>query len=169
MRKKQCFVSHCSDDREQYLKIYIVSTTGFNLIQTLSAQFIPNALVDGKEIYVLIPDRNSQFIRDVAEVEAPSEIIKHEKRFEREYNGVIYNLKECIRRAEDMKPGCTGKIYIGCTYTMLRQTITLAVKNDNIWGWVSVTLPPKRTVDGTSSFDRGCCTASSAFGWESGC
>ena len=138
---------------EQYQKIYIVSTTGANLIQTLAAQFIPGALAEGKEIYVLIPNRNSDFIKDVAEVESPNESLEHEKRFEREYNGVIYNLKECIRRAESMKPGCTGKIYIGCTYTMLRQTITLAVGEKNVWGWMSVTLPPKRTVDGTPSFE----------------
>lgn len=134
-------------------EIYIISTTGANLIQTLSAQFIPNALSRGVNIYVLIPNLKSGFIKDVAEMEAPNEVEEHEQRFAREFNGVVYNLKDCIRKAKKIDSGQMGKVYFGCSYTMLRQTITLAVNDDSIWGWMSVTLPPKRTVDGTPSFE----------------
>ena len=138
---------------DDYKTIYILSTTGANLIQTLASEYIPRALKRGVDIYVLIPDKSSGFIRDVAEMEAPNGYQEHERRFEREFDGVVYNLRECIRRVGDMSSGNIGNVYMGCMYTMLRQTIILAVNEDRIWGWMSMTLPPKRTVDGTPSFE----------------
>lgn len=133
--------------------LYIVSTTGSSLIANLSSEFIPAALAQGTDIVVLIPNRYSSYVNDVAEVESPQQTDKHRIRFAREFEGVVYNLKECIRRARRNDPSGKGGIYIGCTHNLLRQTVTLAEFDDRLWGWMSITMPPKRTVDGTPSFE----------------
>ncbi len=134
--------------------IYIVSTTGRNLISKLSADFIPKALGQGTNIYILIPDRDSDFISDVAEVEDPENKERSRERFAREFNGVVNDLKEALERSRKEYPDGKGEIFFGCASNLLRQTVTMSVhKSGRVWGWLSVTIPPKRTIGNTPSIE----------------
>ncbi|MBR2782147.1 MAG: TIR domain-containing protein [Oscillospiraceae bacterium] len=133
--------------------IYILSTTGNSLISSLSSEFLPAALSRGQNVIVLVPNRYSSYVLDVAEIESPDNAEAHKLRFAREFDGVMYNLKDSLARAKKINPASTGEVYVGCTHTALRQTITLAVTGEEIWGWLSLTMPPKRTVDGTPSLE----------------
>lgn len=138
--------------------IYILSTTGENLINGLSTIFIPQALAKGINFHILLPNKHSQFCKDVAEIEAPNDSLGNMERLEKSFSNVIYLLKESINRAkesEDYSIGLSplGKIEMGCAYTLLRETIILGVGEEDIWGWISLTIPPKRTNDGTPSLE----------------
>ena len=65
------------------------------------------------------------------------------------------NLQKCLNEANRQCEGAKiGSITVCCAFTLLRQTVTLAIKNDNsFWGWMSMTLPPLRTNDGTPSME----------------
>ena len=141
--------SKISDCKE----LFIAATTGANLINALSSEFIPSALAKGNTLTVLLPNRYSAYVSDVAEVESPDNAEAHRERFSREFDSVIYNLKNCLKRAQQISPDGCGEIYIGCSNNLIRQTITLAVWEDRLWGWLSMTIPPKRTVDGTPSLE----------------
>lgn len=140
-------VEHISDCKE----LFIVATTGSNLINALASEFLPAALSRGMTLTVLIPNRSSSFVSDVAELEWPDNSHDHKDRFVREFDSVIYNLKNCLARAKSLDPEHCGDIWLGCSYTLMRQTITLAVWDDRLWGRLSMTIPPMRTVDGTPS------------------
>ena len=132
-------------------KLFIVATNGTNLIEQLTTRFLPLALANGMSLTVLIPNRCSSYVSDVAEIEMPSNIEDNKERLRRSFENVINNLKDCLRRAKELCPEGCGDIYVGCSYTLIRQTITLAVWEDRFWGQLSVTMPPHRTNDGTPS------------------
>ena len=134
-------------------RIFIAATTGSGLINTLSSEFLPDALARGTDLTVLIPNRYSSYVNDVAEIESPDQPSSHMERFAREFDSAVYNLKDCLRRARQRSPDTCGEIYLGCAGNLVRQTVTLAVWPDRLWGWLSVTIPPRRTVDGTPSFE----------------
>ena len=144
--------------------LYILATTGSNLINALSSEFLPSALAEGMCLTVLLPNRRSSFISDVAEIEAPENYEEHADRFEREFDSVIYNLKNCLKRAAVLNPDNCGEVYLGCSYNLIRQTVILAVQNNKIWGWLSITIPPKRAVDGTPSFEFSASTGTVSVG-----
>lgn len=137
----------------KYKDIFIMSTTGANIISSLSSEFIPEALKRGVNFTVLIPNMYSEFCNDVAEIEMPDDVESNCQRFANEYSNVLTNLKNSIQKAkESTETGTIGKIYFGCAFTYLRQTITLGRNEDGeAWGWMSFTLPPKRTNDKTPS------------------
>ena len=131
--------------------IFILSTTGANLINGLSSEFIPTALSRGVNFTIMLPNRYSSFCNDVAELEQPVTKAVNVKRFAIEYEGVIANL---INASHASKAEKAGSIYIANTFTLLRQTIILGLRPDHTaWAWVSVTMPPKRTNDKTLSFE----------------
>lgn len=135
--------------------LYIVSTTGGGLIRALCDKGImSNILLNEGTVTVLIPNKESDFCHDVAEIENPYNYEKNRIRLNNEYKGVIYLLNECltnIRKTYPDKP--IGKIYVGSAYTLLRQTITLGICKDKVYGFVSMTIPPFRTADGTPTLD----------------
>lgn len=141
--------------------IYILATTGAGLIRALAPQFIPQALSSGSNITVLIPNSDSPYIDDVAEVEArkinvddtAKEKANQKKRLRDEFASVVQYLREGQSNGIQMNSTGCGKIYLGCAYTLLRQTVTLAADEDTLWGWMSLTVPPFRTVDGTPSIE----------------
>lgn len=138
-------------------ELYILATTGGNLINALSSEYLPDALAKGMNLTVLIPNRYSSFVADVAEIEEMDDIKGNKKRFADQFDGVVYNLKRCLSKARKIAQSTgsdrCGEIFIGCSFNLIRQTITLAEWNDRIWGWLSVTIPPKRAVDGTPSIE----------------
>lgn len=135
-------------------EIYIISTTGSNMINSLTSEFLCNAIRSGTNLTVLIPNKDSDFCNDVAEIESPDDKIKNQSRLSNEFDNVVANLRKTVNEVQAIHEGHNvGHIFLGCTYTLLRQTIILGIDENNIWGWVSMTLPPKKTSDGTPSFE----------------
>lgn len=143
--------------------VKILSTTGASLISLLSNETFPELLAAGAEIHVLLADKGSQFCRDVARIETASNFRENLQRITAEFDTVVLALKESIERARTRNPaGELGKVFIGSFGTALRQTILLAERRDGSgWGWISMTVPPYRTKDGTPSFEIECENVSS--------
>lgn len=127
--------------------IYILSTTGNSLIKSLS-DFITEALQKGTDITVLVPNKMSDFCVDVAEIEAPNGKNDNLNRITGEFNDVLSILKTIRQNSKNNN----GHLYFACSYSLLRQTICMGVDlNHEAWGWMSLTLPPGKTVSGTKT------------------
>ncbi len=135
--------------------LYIVSTTGEGLIKTLCAKGIMSKiLLNRGTVTVLIPNKESDFCHDVAEIENPYDYENNLTRLNDEFKNVIYMLNECVTNIKNTSPDIPiGKIYVGSAHTLLRQTITLGIIENNVFGFVSMTIPPFRTADGTPTLD----------------
>lgn len=140
------------DDVKQ---LYIISTTGANLISLLSSKYLTEALLKGIRVSVVLPNKLSDVCNDIAEIETPDQIEDNKLRLSNGFNDVMTNLQKCLNDAYNLSADSKiGSIKVYCAFTLLRQTITLAIKNDDtIWGWMSMTLPPLRTNDGTPSME----------------
>ena len=141
-------------------EVYIVVTTGMNLISGLAAQFIPEAIKKGVKIYILVPNKYSDFVNDVADIETldpdmdmmdSQRLAAGRKTLAHEFSVMIEKVKNVLYtiKNEEYK----GKIYLGCAFNLLRQTIIIGKTNDEIWGWNSITIPPMKAADGTPSFE----------------
>ncbi|MCQ2417935.1 MAG: hypothetical protein MJ071_09040 [Oscillospiraceae bacterium] len=129
-------------------ELYILSTTGINLIRKLAEQLIPEMLEKQGNIHVIIANKHSDFIEDVEVIEGRTLDLS------REFTMVIEDLQRAVVRTR-RKCGTNpiGKIFFGCSFTLLRQTITMGIDRDQkAWGCLSLTLPPRRTISGTSTF-----------------
>ncbi|MBR2175940.1 MAG: hypothetical protein IJ861_03205 [Clostridia bacterium] len=143
-------IEQLADSKE----LFILSTTGDSLIKKLSEFVIPKIIRNGGTVIVLIPNKESAFCRDIAEIENPDDFQYNQKRLDNEFDNVIINLRRCVKKAsEEISDQKLGKIYIGCAFNLLRQTITLGITEEYFLGWMSVTIPPKRTVTGTPTID----------------
>ena len=133
--------------------IFILSTTGVRLINNLATNFIPEALANGTSFTILVPNKYSSFINDIADIETPYDKQLSRKDFASQFENIIKTLKrEVLKARYTSKKQNIGSIFIGCTFTYLRQTITMGVENNNAWGYLSMTMPPSRTINGTPSF-----------------
>ena len=140
------------DRLRKYDEIYILSTTGANLISGLSTSFLEEALLNRKNLTVLIPNKYSAFCTDVAEIESPTDTDGNLRRLANAFDDIMTNLQRCIDAAASKSKGRPiGHIFVGCAYTILRQTITLGVSGTSFWGWLSITVPPNKTNDKTPS------------------
>ncbi len=152
--KNRGFSSEAEDKLDDKEEIIVLSTTGANLISMLSSEFLPSALQRGVDFTLLLPNKCSQFVTDVAEIEMPLSVSANTERLNNEFNNVIINLCSVVKKVYALTPSQTrGHVYIGNAFTLLRQTVVLGRKDDEIWGWTSLTIPPKRTNDGTPSFE----------------
>lgn len=134
-------------------EIYILATTGTNVIAALASDFIANALVNGTSFTILVPNKYSSFINDVADIETPYDKNLSRDSFASQFENIIKTIKREILKANHISSNnIKGSVYIGCAFTYLRQTVTLGVKNNKAWGYQSMTMPPSRTISGTSSF-----------------
>ena len=135
-------------------EIFILSTTGMNLISGLSSRFFGEALRAGCDITVLIANKASPFCKDVAEIEEPEKAQDNLDRLSRAFEDIVFLLDTCVEQAQQKAGGKPiGRVFVGSCHTLLRQTITLGAGDDGVWGWLSMTLPPLRTNDGTPSFE----------------
>lgn len=141
-------------------EIYIVATTGGNLIVGLAAQFIPEAIRKGVNIYILVPNKYSEYVNDVADIETldpdmdftdPDRLAAGRKTLADEFSVMIEKVKNVLYTIKSEE--CVGKIYLGCAFNLLRQTIILGRSKDEVWGWNSITIPPMKAADGTPSFE----------------
>lgn len=135
-------------------EVILLSTTGASLVRMLCADALPTALAGGCKVSILVPNQHSQFCIDVAEIERPDAIAENLDRLDHEFDSVLVYLKEAWQEARRRREDTGGSITCYCSHSLLRQTILL-VRNpdDSVWAWVSLTMPPKRTVDGTPSLE----------------
>lgn len=135
-------------------ELYIVTTTGINLICGLAAVFLPEALANGTSLTVMLPNQYSSFANDVASIESPKSAAIAVEDFAAQFEKIISTLLRVVQQSKTIKGnGRRGKVYVGCTFTVLRQTVTMGVSDDReAWGWLSMTMPPARAIDGTPSF-----------------
>lgn len=148
-----------SDYRNQKLEnadeILVVTTTGISLISNLCAGFLEKAIANGTDFTLLLPNLNSPFVLDVAEIEMPESPESNADRLAGEFRTVLHNLHESVvsaRRRNDPAQAC-GHVYAGSSFTLLRQTILLGRHGSHIWGSASLTIPPKKTRDGTPTLE----------------
>lgn len=136
-------------------EVKLLSTTGAALITMLSNQAFPEFLAQGGTLSVLLADKGSRFCRDVAFIENNEDAAENLRRITGEFDNVVFALKESLKKAAFLAGGTTvGKVFIGSCGTLLRQTVLLTEDAGGAgWGWVSVTVPPYRTKDGTPSFE----------------
>ncbi len=136
-------------------KIYFLSTTGAGLLKSVKEIAIPLALKNNAEINIIIPDKDSVFCEDVALAECKQDgfgnIIEEQnkKRIHSEFDSVFQYLNEAYWHIKKSTSNAqVGTITCYCSQTLLRQTILLAIdENDNAWGWTTMTMPPLRTTD----------------------
>ena len=129
-------------------EIIILSTTGASLIKKLSTEAFLNALLNRAKIKVIVPNQYSDFLYNVAELERPNQTKERFDELNEEFNSVLGYLIEVYTKAKRIKDDI-GTIECFCAYNMLRQTIILVRKNEDVFGSLSITIPPKKTVDGT--------------------
>lgn len=143
-------ISHYKDEIQN---MYILSTTGKNILNNLSSNVIPELLARGANVYVLLPNKYSEFTKDVAEIESSERPKRNWDRISNEFDNVMILLQDCVQKVmESKKKGEIGHVYVGCTFTTLRQTITFAELSSNYaCGQISLTLPPQRTSERTPS------------------
>ena len=139
--------------------IYCISTTGAGLLKTLKEEILPTSLQNEDfQFHMILPPRNSAFCEDVAIAETQgyidNEVITNQNkhRIYQEYEASIQYLNEAYLKAEkiakEQNREVLGKIIIHNSKTLLRQTIFLTEERDaTIWGWLSATLPPIRSID----------------------
>lgn len=145
--------------------IWLVGTTNGGFVRNF-AETLADALAQGTDVYFLIADKDSEFCRDVGAIEAfPGEFAgdrekwleKAEEeagRLSREFEGVRDQLRQISSTAsvKARQRGTEGgHLYFGCTFTLIRQTVIMAVneQKNSLWAWLSVTIPPKKAADGT--------------------
>lgn len=134
-------------------EIFMLSTTGSNMINSLSSEFLPKALMKGVNFTLLLPNKYSDYTTDVAEIEMPDTPFSNVERLSNEFKNVMINLCNVVKKAHGMNGNRTGHVYVGCTFNLLRQTLIFGKKENQIWGWASLTIPPKKTTDGTPSIE----------------
>lgn len=145
--------------------VFVVSTTGANLISGLSTSFLEEELLAGNNFTLLLPNKFSAFLADVAEIESPNDIEGNTGRLANAFDDIMTNLQRCVDSAAVKANGRPiGHVCVGCAYTLLRQTITIGLRGSSYWGWLSVTVPPSKTNDKTPSFSFSGDTSRDMFG-----
>ena len=129
-------------------EIVILSTTGASIIKILSSHAFVDALKNKATIKIIVPNQDSQFLRDVARSERPDNLEARFKELHDEFDQAMGYLIEAYKKAKSQQDD-VGVIEYYCSYTLLRQTLVLTKKDNDVYGSMSTTLPPRRTVDGT--------------------
>jgi Domain of unknown function (DUF4062) len=132
--------------------IAIMSTSAARVIE-IQKSYLVDALANGCDVRLLVPELDSEFLRDVEEAESQDsyrepisdEIVKVRRRL-REAVGEALRLVP----AEAEKPAAS-RVRVGSFTTHLRSTMILC---DDDWGWLTITLPPARAPQ-TPSFELG--------------
>ena len=132
--------------------LYFVMTTGSSFIDIYSKEFLQSQISQGTTVYMILPNRNSDFCIDVATIESPNHSEDNLKRLSAEFDSVVRKLKIVLHEAESLaiEPDRIGHVFLCAAYTLLRQTICMAKSNDgDCWGWITTTLPPVRASGNT--------------------
>ncbi|MBP3449573.1 MAG: TIR domain-containing protein [Spirochaetaceae bacterium] len=133
-------------------EIFIVMTTGSSFIDTYSKDFLQNEIANGTSVYMILPNKHSDFCKDVAFVESPENNIENYERISREFDSAVSKLKFVLNEAKTLASNKNniGHVFICAAYNLLRQTICIGrSENDECWGWLNTTMPPARTAGNT--------------------
>lgn len=131
-------------------ELYIVSTTGYDLISKLSTNILKQLLKEGTNVYIFNAEPNSKFLSDIAAIEDENNAKNNLKRLNDEINNCQVLIDNVIT---GLGKENKGNVKFYSVETLLRQTITLVVYNDDTtWGWMLTTIPPNRTRDNTPFF-----------------
>lgn len=130
--------SHLESSKE----IRIIVTSGTRFLDGYR-RAISKAIASGASVRVLLPQADSDFVKDVGESEREGEggeIRRNE--IAQEIKEAEARFSEYVAEAAKIKPtALTGSISVGYYTTHLRSTLILC---DNKWGWLTITLPPLR-------------------------
>lgn len=132
--------------------LYFVMTTGSAFIDNYAKDFLQSQVANGTTVYMILPNRNSDFFMDVAEIENPEIPGFNMKRLSNEFDSVVTKLKFMLHEAKTKspQPDRIGRVFLCAAYTLLRQTVGFGKGDDgNCWGWITTTMPPKRAVANT--------------------
>lgn len=123
--------------------VKILSTTGRALLSTYGSAFAEMLRNQGV-LKFLLPNPGSSFLEDVEKIENRSKT----NTVHREFLDTMGYLRRSLQRAENK-----GTIYVGCSYSLLRQTEILCIDpEDQIWSWITMTMPPLKAAGETLSF-----------------
>ena len=138
-------------------EIIFVSTTGSGFLKTYR-RGLTEAVVNKADISIVIADANSQFCRDVGEIEvfdvSEQAGLAEEncKRISTEFNSTVQYLNEIYKDAKKQTASDMGSIGCFSGYTLIRQTAFIVrYEDDSVWGWITCTMPPERSADKTPS------------------
>jgi hypothetical protein len=126
--------------------IRILSTSAVRLIE-VHQRAITQALARGCELTLLLPEPDGDFIHDVEEIEA-TDLIRYSR-----ISGEIAEVESRLRALLDQSlaerqnladTALSPRVRVGHFSTQLRCTMVLC---DDEWGWLTLTLPPLRTLE----------------------
>ena len=129
-------------------EVTILSTTGSAIIKRLSTEAFYDALLNGVKIRIIVPNQYSNFLLNVAQLERPENPYARFEELNHEYEAAMGYLIEVYQKAKKVKDDI-GTIEYFCSYNMLRQTVILVKGEDDVFASLSLTVPPKKTIDGT--------------------
>lgn len=150
-----------TEDMEKRLKgakeIIFVSTTGSGFLKTYK-KLLSEAVSHGAELSVVVADYNSQFCRDVGELEVFDENAQNNLsdknclRIASEFDSTVQYLNEVYSEAKRSSEETVGAVRCCCGYTLIRQTsFIVRYEDSSAWGWITCTVPPERSADRTPS------------------
>jgi hypothetical protein len=127
---------------EMSKEIRIMVTSGTRFLDGYR-RAISKAVANNARIRVLLPQPDSDFVKDVGESEREGEggeIRRNE--IAQEIREADARFSEYMAEAKIIQPiSAIGSISVGYYTTHLRSTMILC---DNTWGWLTITLPPLR-------------------------
>lgn len=134
-------------------EIIMLGTTVLHTINSLSTEYISELLIKGTKITILLPEKQSEYISDIALIGTPHFHKMHFKKLKKEFAVTIRNLildvKEADRKTKKDKKWIRHHINLGCSRNLLRQTIIIARKGNELWGITSLNVPPVKPISGT--------------------
>lgn len=127
--------------------VRIMSTSATRLLE-IQKPYLMRCVAQGGDLRILVPMPEAEFLKDVDEVEGrnPEDSIANEVR------QAPRRLDEIRELAEDRASRSgqqLGTLSLGHFSTHLRSTLVVC---DELWGWLTVTLPPARAAE-TASFE----------------
>ena len=149
-------------------EVYLLGTNNSSVVLANISLF-SEVLRNGNNLYVLLANNDSQFCQDVAAIESCPSIYDSMEQFEKEvkrekerlhnaFGMVKDQLRSIYRNAmkdchKQNKP--IGHLYLGCAFTLVRQTVIMGLdpEQNKLWAWMTLTMPPKRASSGTISME----------------
>jgi hypothetical protein len=128
--------------------VRIISTSGVHLIETYTSALV-EALANGCDIRLMLPEPESAFVEDVEMMEEkelgrarPTRIADEIRSVRLTLCGALQDASDLAARERNVNP--IGSISVGRFSTHFRSTMVLC---DETWGWLTLTLPPARSTD----------------------
>jgi hypothetical protein len=129
---------------EKAVSIKIIQTTGKNLLENFMLQF-REAIIKGAVIQILIAQKDSSFLTDVADIEIKAG--QRSTNINKELEYIHNNIMPEINSVNDK----IGRIEMRFYRTEFRTGMILTRDGlDETWGWITMALPPIKSKETTS-------------------